>query len=52
MPHRRAEAIDTGDPSLACSDLDGSRNDMGFSGGPFAPGSRMVPGPDACGASF
>ena len=30
-------AIDTGDPDFAYDDLDGSRNDLGFTGGPEAP---------------
>lgn len=32
----RAAAIDAGDPSPECVDVDGTRNDIGFTGGPFA----------------
>ncbi len=28
-------AIDAGDPDPAYNDLDGTRNDMGYTGGPF-----------------
>lgn len=33
---RRSRARDGGNPDPAYNDLDGSRNDMGFTGGPFA----------------
>jgi hypothetical protein len=33
----RARAIDAGDPDPAYNDLDGTRNDAGFTGGPYAP---------------
>lgn len=31
----RAAVIDAGDPSPLCVDVDGTRNDIGFTGGPF-----------------
>jgi nitrous oxidase accessory protein NosD len=34
---RRRRAIDTGDPAPEHDDLDGTRNDLGFTGGPAAP---------------
>jgi hypothetical protein len=34
---RRLRAVDAGDPDPAHDDLDGSRNDIGFTGGPEAP---------------
>ncbi len=34
---RRRRAIDAGDPDLAYDDRDGSRNDIGFTGGPESP---------------
>jgi hypothetical protein len=50
LRRRRARARDRGNPDPACNDLDGTRNTMGFTGGPFAPGSSAVPGAAACGA--
>lgn len=43
-------AVDAGDPSPACNDLDGTRNDIGFTGGPFAAPSTALPGPGSCGS--
>ncbi len=43
------KAMDRGDPAAACNDLDGTRNDLGFSGGPFATGSDTLPAAGACG---
>jgi hypothetical protein len=34
---RRSRARDAGNPDPAYNDLDGSRNDIGFTGGPYAP---------------
>lgn len=45
----RGSAIRTGNPDPACNNLDGTRNDMGFTGGPFAAGSTQLPGAGACG---
>ncbi len=36
-PSGDGPAIDTGDPDFAYDDLDGTRNDVGFTGGPEAP---------------
>lgn len=46
---KRQRAVDAGDPSPACNDLDGSRNDIGFTGGPYAAPSTALPGPGGCG---
>jgi nitrous oxidase accessory protein NosD len=46
----RKRATDSGNPDPACNDLDGTRNDMGFTGGPFAAGSLLTPTGDVCGA--
>jgi nitrous oxidase accessory protein NosD len=35
--HARSRAIDRGDPSPALADRDGSRGDVGYTGGPLAP---------------
>lgn len=35
--HARSRAIDRGDPDPALGDRDGSRGDVGYTGGPFAP---------------
>jgi Periplasmic copper-binding protein (NosD) len=35
-PERRSAAIDSGNPEPIHDDLDGTRNDAGFTGGPFA----------------
>ncbi len=43
------KALDRGDPATACNDLDGTRNNLGFTGGPFAPGSAELPSPSVCG---
>ena len=48
-PEERRRAFDAGDPSVACNDLDGSRNDIGFTGGPFASPSTGLPGAGDCG---
>jgi hypothetical protein len=32
---RRSGSLDSGDPNPACNDVDGIRNDAGFTGGPF-----------------
>jgi len=45
------KALDRGDPAVACNDLDGTRNDLGFTGGPFAPGSDELPTAGACGTN-
>ncbi|MDH3685047.1 MAG: right-handed parallel beta-helix repeat-containing protein [Myxococcales bacterium] len=47
---RRAKAVDAGDPDPACNDLDGTRNDAGHGGGPYAAPSTALPGPGSCGA--
>ncbi len=47
----RQRARDRGNPDPACNDLDDSRNDMGFTGGPYAPGSTAIPHASSCGAS-
>ena len=46
----RSHATDLGNPHPSCNDLDGSTNDIGWTGGPFAPGSRALPGPGDCDA--
>ena len=33
---RRSRSIDTGNPDPAYDDVDGTRNDVGFTGGPLA----------------
>ncbi len=38
----RSRGRDAGDPSPAAADRDGSRNDVGATGGPLAPGWRLV----------
>lgn len=43
------KATDSGNPDPACNDLDGTRNDLGFTGGPFAPGSALLPDAASCG---
>jgi hypothetical protein len=48
-PGRRAHAIHSGDPDPACNNRDGTRNTIGFTGGPFAPGSTALPAPGSCG---
>jgi hypothetical protein len=45
---RRTAAIDAGKPDPACNDLDGTRNDIGATGGPFAAGS-LYPTIGVCG---
>lgn len=45
-----ARAAGRGDPDPGCNDLDGSPNTLGFTGGPFAPGSSALPDPAVCGA--
>jgi hypothetical protein len=35
-PARRSRSIDAGNPDPLYNDLDGTRNDAGFTGGPFA----------------
>jgi hypothetical protein len=45
----RAKARDAGDSRAACNDLDGTRNDAGHGGGPFAAPSTDLPGDAACG---
>jgi len=47
---RRAKARDAGDPDPVCNDLDGTRNDAGHAGGPYAAPSIALPGPGSCGA--
>jgi nitrous oxidase accessory protein NosD len=49
---RRGRARDRGLDDAGCSDLDGTRNDVGHTGGPFAAGSSAVPGTASCGASL
>ena len=43
------KALDRGDPAPVCNDLDGTRNDLGFTGGPFAPRSDELPTAGVCG---
>ncbi|HJO05603.1 MAG TPA: right-handed parallel beta-helix repeat-containing protein [Acidobacteriota bacterium] len=43
------KALDRGDPIAACNDHDGTRNDLGFTGGPFAAGTAEIPTAGACG---
>lgn len=45
----RKRATDSGNPDPACNDLDGTRNDMGYTGGSFAPGSLSLPTVGSCG---
>jgi hypothetical protein len=45
-----ARAAEQGNPDPGCNDLDGSPNTLGFTGGPFAPGSSAIPDPAVCGA--
>jgi len=44
----KGRAVDAGFDDEACRDLDGSRNTIGHTGGPFAPGSRTLPGDEHC----
>jgi hypothetical protein len=46
--YRRTAAIDAGNPDPACNDLDGTRNDIGYTGGPFAAGASY-PADGDCG---
>ncbi len=43
------KALNRGDPAMECTDLDGTRNDLGFTGGPFATGSAELPTAGTCG---
>ncbi len=43
----RSRARDAGDPAPEHEDLDGTRNDAGFTGGPYPPGSTALPGNDS-----
>ncbi len=43
------KALNRGDPAMECTDLDGTRNDLGFTGGPFATGSAELPTVGTCG---
>jgi hypothetical protein len=45
---KRTAAIDAGNPDPACNDLDGTRNDIGATGGPFAAGD-LYPALGGCG---
>lgn len=45
----RGASLNRGNPDPNCNNLDGTRNTIGFTGGPFAPGSTMMPGPGSCG---
>ena len=46
---RRAKARDAGEMDPACNDLDGTRNDAGHGGGPFAAPSTALPDGVVCG---
>jgi hypothetical protein len=48
---RRGAARDAGDPDPTCADRDGSRNDAGHTGGPFAAPSTGLPDLGSCGAA-
>ncbi len=46
----RGTAADAGDPDPRCADGDGSRQDVGHTGGPYAVPSSAIPGPESCGS--
>jgi nitrous oxidase accessory protein NosD len=45
---RRGKAVDGGVDAAVCPDLDGTRADAGFTGGPFAEGGATPTASDAC----